>query len=60
MKKKVEEMIIQKFPYRCPYCEQVVSYEKTELKSGENEIECPSCRRRYIKVVIDSEKGLKP
>jgi Zn finger protein HypA/HybF involved in hydrogenase expression len=59
MKKRVEEKIIQKFPYRCPYCEQEVSYEEKELKAGENVVECPSCQREYIKVVMDSfdERG---
>ncbi len=57
MKKKVEEHVIQKFPYRCPYCEREVSYETMELKIGENEIECPSCKKKYIKLVIDPERG---
>lgn len=52
-KKKLEEQIVQEFPHRCPYCDQVVSYEKFELRTGENEIECPSCKKKYIKVVHD-------
>ncbi len=51
MKKKLEEQIIQKFPYRCPYCEQPISYDQFNLKPGENEIQCLSCKRIYIKVV---------
>ncbi len=54
MKRRKREQVIQKFPHRCPYCDQTVSYEKMNLKSGENEIECPKCKRKYIKVVIDS------
>jgi len=51
MKKKLKEQIVQEFPHRCPYCDQIVSYEKFTLKAGENEIECPSCKIIYIKVV---------
>jgi len=51
---KLEERVIQKFPYRCPYCDQLISYEKYDLKVGENEIECPSCKKIYIKVVSDA------
>jgi DNA-directed RNA polymerase subunit RPC12/RpoP len=51
--KELEEQIIQKFLYRCPYCDQPISYEQIHLKIGENEIECSSCKRRYIKVVSD-------
>jgi len=53
-KKIVEERVVQKYSHRCPYCEKVVSYEKFDLKSGENVIECPSCKREYIKVVSSS------
>ena len=53
-KKILEEQVVQKFPYRCPYCDQIVSYEKDDLKLGENEIECPSCKKKYIKVDSDS------
>jgi rubrerythrin len=47
----MKEQVIQKFPYRCPYCDQSVSYENYILKVGENEIQCPSCKRIYIKVI---------
>ena len=53
MKKKLEEQIIQKFPHRCPYCDRPISYDQLDLKEGENEIECPSCKRIYVKVVGD-------
>lgn len=53
MKKKIEEQVIQKFSCRCPYCEQPVSYDQLDLKIGENEIRCPSCKKKYIKVVFD-------
>jgi hypothetical protein len=48
------EQVIQKFPHRCPYCDEVVSYDAFNLRAGENEIECPSCKRVYIKVISDS------
>jgi len=51
MKKRLEEQIVQEFPHRCPYCDQVVSYEKIKLKVGENEVECASCKMLYIKVI---------
>jgi DNA-directed RNA polymerase subunit RPC12/RpoP len=54
----MEEQVIQKFSYRCPYCDQPISYEKYSLKAGENEIQCPSCHKIYIKVVSNlSEKS---
>jgi uncharacterized C2H2 Zn-finger protein len=59
MKKKLEEQVIQKFPYRCPYCDQPISYDQFDLRDGENEIRCPSCNKIYIKVVGDRfERGL--
>src|SRR4030042_589842 len=60
MKRKLEEQVVQEFPYRCPYCEQEVSYEKIKLKVGENEIECPFCKKRYIKVVSDGSPPPPP
>ena len=48
-----EEQIVQKFPYRCPYCDQIVSYDQSNLKAGENEVRCPFCRKTYIKVITD-------
>jgi Zn finger protein HypA/HybF involved in hydrogenase expression len=50
-KKELEEQVVQKFPCRCPYCDQPVSYDQFDLKIGENEIRCPSCKGTYIKVV---------
>ncbi len=52
-KKRLEEQVIQKFSYRCPYCDQPISYDSLLLKPGENEVICPSCRKKYIKVVPD-------
>jgi uncharacterized Zn-finger protein len=49
----MEEEVVQRFPYRCPYCDQTISYDQYDLKVGENEIECPFCKRIYIKVVSD-------
>jgi hypothetical protein len=60
MKKKSEERVVQEFPRRCPYCEKIISYENIKLKKGENEIECPLCKKRFIKVVLDSKKSVKP
>ena len=53
MKNVLEEKVIQTFPNRCPYCDQPISYDQFDLKVGENEIQCPSCKRNYIKVVSD-------
>jgi ATP-dependent DNA helicase RecG len=53
---KSEEQVIQKLPYRCPYCDQPISYDQFDLKVGENEIQCPSCKKTYIKVVPDPYK----
>jgi len=56
MRTKLEEQIVQKFSNRCPYCDQPVSYDQFDLKIGENEIQCPSCKKVYIKVVNGSFK----
>ena len=58
-KKEFEEQVVQKFPYGCPYCDQPISYEPSDLKAGENEIQCLSCKKTFIKVVSNSfeEKG---
>ena len=53
MKKRVEEQVIQKLAYRCPYCDQPIAYDELLLKPGENEVICPSCNKKYIKVVGD-------
>ena len=52
----MEEQVIQKFFYRCPYCDQTISYDQFDLKVGENKIQCPSCKKIYIKVVPDPFK----
>jgi DNA-directed RNA polymerase subunit RPC12/RpoP len=54
MKKGFEEQLIQKLSYRCPYCDQPISYDQFDLKTGENEIQCRSCKKTYIKVVKPS------
>jgi len=59
MNSKLEEQVIQKFPYRCPYCDQPVSYDQFDLKIGENKIGCPSCKKIYIKVVGDSFEDIR-
>lgn len=53
-KMELEEQVIQEFSYRCPYCGQPVSYDQLDLKIGENEIQCPSCKKAYIKAVAPS------
>jgi ribosomal protein L37AE/L43A len=53
MRRKLEEEVVQKFPYRCPYCDHPISYDQFNLRTGENEMKCPSCRKKYIKVVYD-------
>ncbi len=53
----MEEQVVQKFPYRCPYCDQPISYDPFDLKVGENEIQCFSCKKIYIKVVSDPLKN---
>ncbi len=52
MKKQLREMVVQRFPYRCPYCDQPLSYESYSLKVGENEIVCPFCKKKFIKVIF--------
>jgi rubrerythrin len=54
MEKKLEEQVVQEFPYRCPYCDHAISYDQFGLREGENEIQCPFCNRIYLKVVSDS------
>jgi Zn finger protein HypA/HybF involved in hydrogenase expression len=58
MEKKSEEQVIQKFPHRCPYCDQPISYDQFDLQDGENEIRCPSCKKIYIKVVSEEKSEL--
>jgi rubrerythrin len=58
VKKKLEEQVVQKFLHRCPYCDQPIFYDQFDLRDGENEVRCPSCKKVYIKVVGDRfEKG---
>ncbi len=45
------EVVVQQFARRCPYCDQPISYEGSDLKEGENLIHCPSCGQTYIKVI---------
>ena len=60
MKGKLKEQVIQKFSYRCPYCDHPITYNDLHLMPGENEVKCPSCKKIYIKIVPDSSrKGKK-
>jgi hypothetical protein len=54
VRKGLEEQLVQKFSYRCPYCNEPISYDQFNLKVGENEIQCPSCKKIYIKAVAPS------
>ena len=53
-KTELKEQVVQKFSYRCPYCDQPVSYDEFDLKVGENEIQCLHCKKIYTKVVAAS------
>ena len=55
-KKEFGEQLVQKFPHRCPYCDQPISYDLFDLKEGENVIQCRSCKKTYIKVVSNSHE----
>ena len=59
MNSKLEEQVIQKFPHRCPYCDHSISYDQFDLKEGEHEIRCPSCKKIFIKVVGDSFEDIR-
>jgi uncharacterized Zn-finger protein len=54
---ELEEQLVQKFLHRCPYCDRPIFYEQFNLKSGENEIQCPTCKKIYVKVVAPSLIG---
>ena len=56
MRNVLEEKVIQTFPHRCPYCDQFISYDQFDLKIGENRIKCPSCKKEYIRMVLDSSE----
>ncbi|MGZ3559559.1 MAG: ATP-dependent DNA helicase RecG [Thermodesulfobacteriota bacterium] len=63
MKRTLEEQVIQKFSHRCPYCEQPITYPDLNLRPGENEVNCPSCNKTYIRVVAplsnEGDHGLR-
>jgi len=56
-KTELKEQVVQKFSYRCPYCDQPVSYDEFDLKVGENEIQCVSCKKIYIRMVGGPFRG---
>jgi predicted RNA-binding Zn-ribbon protein involved in translation (DUF1610 family) len=58
MNSQSEDQVIQKFPHRCPYCDQPISYDQFDLREGENKIRCPSCGKIYIKVVSEEKNEL--
>jgi Zn finger protein HypA/HybF involved in hydrogenase expression len=53
MGKEIEDFTVQKFEHRCPYCDQIIAYERFELKAGDNPIQCPSCQKTFIKIVSE-------
>jgi hypothetical protein len=57
MKKKTLEQVIQKFSYRCPYCEQPISYDQFNLKVGENEVKCLSYIKLVAPLLTESDYG---
>ena len=59
LKRGMEERVVQSFPHRCPYCDQPISYDPFDLEEGENRIECPSCKKIFIKVISDSNEEEK-
>lgn len=59
MKGKLKEQVIQKFSYRCPYCDHPITYNDLHLTPGENEVKCPSCKKTYIKIVQDCSRKRK-
>ena len=52
------EVIINSFPARCPYCDEVVEYR--DLQPGENRIKCEHCQREYIKIVESPHETPSP
>jgi len=54
-----EDIVIQRFPYRCPYCDEPISYDSFNLRIGENEIQCPLCRRKFIKIISKENEKVK-
>ena len=54
---EMKEKIMQKLPYRCPYCDQPIHYGQIDLKEGENPIRCPACKKTYIKIVSNPCNG---
>ena len=37
-KTELEEQVVQKFPHRCPYCDQPLSYDQFDTFDGETPI----------------------
>jgi len=44
------EILVQSFPYRCPYCNNEIIYDPEKLTEGENEITCPICNKKFIRI----------
>ena len=61
MKTKFEERVVQEFDPRCPYCDQLLLVDESQVQIGEYPITCPSCQKTFIKVVSrwTARKGTK-
>jgi len=51
MKTTFEERVVQKFDPRCPYCDQPLWVDESQVQIGEHPVACPSCQKTFIKVV---------
>jgi len=52
--KIIEEFVVQQLEPRCPYCDQPISYDRVDLRAGENPITCPSCQKVFFKIISPS------
>lgn len=48
-RKRRMEILLQKFPPRCPYCDGAIKDDPIDLKAEGNPITCPFCQRVFIK-----------
>jgi len=58
-RKTPEEFIVQKLESRCPYCDHPISYDRVDLKAGENPITCFSCQKVFFKIISRSNPKKK-
>jgi hypothetical protein len=50
-----QEIVIETFAHRCPYCDAEAVHDP--LPPGEHEVTCSHCRRSYIRIVADPVIG---